>query len=617
LRNVRASAIIFIILIIVSSVEAMQVRGVAVSEESLQTGPYIDKIIYKVISDQDQRILALQTGDIELDTNFFDPSIHLLTLQADPNISIANTLRNGYWHMTINCAKYPLNISGFRRAFAFAFNKTRAADEIADGFAQIQDSIVPYQNPWCIEEKLAPHYYNPQPNIGNQILDDLGFQINFTTGYRETPEGIPFHIRVGYGCSSLYQTCAQIGVDALESLHIDAVTVSRCVNDEQTTWQACDMIPFAVNFYDSNLDWLGDEYWSVNADEDMEKNACNFQNDTFDYWREILLNSSSEEEVYEAVTQMQEILHYEVPRLVLFQNIYMMAYRNDKFTGHVEDLIKSITNPWTMRKIHKLDGTSGGEVSIAINDGPNSFNIYVTNSANSAAILENLWPSLYSFGPNLNPYPDLAESMLTETHADNPSVPAGHTRFTVDIIQNATWNDGEPLTAEDVAFTFIYILGSGVYGNPAINELESLVAAYAPSTYRAVLEFSTESYWQFSHFAYTPIIPKHIFNGEEGIGYEGWDSWNPIFNPSEPNVNCGPFTFSTYEAGEFYEIVKNPLFHYRIEETSTTTTTEIIDNSVPIIIAVISSTSTAIILISASLIYLEKQKDRIGRVDIP
>jgi hypothetical protein len=38
---------------------------------------------------------------------------------------------------------------------------------------------------------------------------------------------------------------------------------------------------------------------------------------------------------------------------------------------------------------------------------------------------------------------------------------------------------------------------------------------------------------------------------------------------------------------------------------------------VPIIIAVISSTSTAIILISASLIYLEKQKDRIGRVDIP
>jgi peptide/nickel transport system substrate-binding protein len=272
---------------------------------------------------------------------------------------------------------------------------------------------------------------------------------------------------------------------------------------------------------------------------------------------------------------MQEILQYNVPRLVVYENTYMQGYRNDQFTGHVEDLGRYISGPWTMRKIQKLDGTFGGTVPIAISEEPDSFNIYVTNSAYSAAILSELWPSLYGFAPDLNPWPDLAESMLTETHDDNPAVPVGHTRFTVDIIQNATWSDGEPVTAEDVAFSLTYAFESAPYGNPAGTDIGDLAAAYAPTPFRAVIEFNTESYWHFSNFAYDTIIPEHIFNDETGIGYQGWNTWNPVFDPAEPNVNCGPYIFSDYEAGEFYELTYNPLFHYAPERpTGTTTTTD-------------------------------------------
>jgi peptide/nickel transport system substrate-binding protein len=230
-----------------------------------------------------------------------------------------------------------------------------------------------------------------------------------------------------------------------------------------------------------------------------------------------------------------------------------------------------------MRKIQKLDGTFGGTVPIAISEEPDSFNIYVTNSAYSAAILSELWPSLYGFGPDLNPWPDLAETMITETHADNPAVPDGHTRFTIDIIQNATWTDGEPLTADDVAFSYTYAFESAPYGNPAGTDIGDLVAAYAPTPYRCVVEFSTESYWHFSNFAYDTVIPEHIFNDDTGIGYEGWNTWNPVFDPAEPNVNCGPYIFSDYEAGEFYELEYNPDFHYcpeHINPTTTETTTD-------------------------------------------
>jgi peptide/nickel transport system substrate-binding protein len=248
----------------------------------------------------------------------------------------------------------------------------------------------------------------------------------------------------------------------------------------------------------------------------------------------------------------------------------MQAYRTDTFEGHVEDQARYISGPWTARKIKPIAAAQGGTVTIRIGQEPDSFNIYTTNSAYSAAILHNLWPSLYAFDTNMEPYPDLAESYVKETHSDNTDVPDGHTRFTVDIIQNATWSDGEQITAEDVAFSYTYQFESGVYGNPAVVDLGDLVAAYAPTPYRVVIEFNSESYWHFNNFAYDTVIPEHIFTE---IGYDGWNTWNPVLNPADPNVNAGPYTFTDFEAGEFYEITANPDFYYYPDFTTTTTDT--------------------------------------------
>ncbi|MHA1769464.1 MAG: hypothetical protein ACTSV3_06380 [Candidatus Thorarchaeota archaeon] len=50
----------------------------------------------------------------------------------------------------------------------------------------------------------------------------------------------------------------------------------------------------------------------------------------------------------------------------------------------------------------------------------------------------------------------------------------------------------------------------------------------------------------------------------------------PVFDPDDPQVTAGPYAFSDYEAGEFYEITANPDFYYYpppSKTTSTTTTT--------------------------------------------
>ena len=545
---------------------------------NLNVGPFVDRIVYKVIANQDQRMLALQQGNIEMDTSFFDPS-YLDIIGANPNISFYIALRNGYRQIAINCRDYPLNISGLRRAFAYAYNKTEVTEEMMNGFAIPHDSVVPQVNGWCVEDQFAWHYYDSRPDIGNQILDNLGFEINDITGFRLAPNGEPFNITIEYGaCSCEFEGVeAQIGVDALLSLHIDASKKATDFNnyiDRLDSHGDYDMISYAFNFDSNDVDWLANEYWSEYADIPYQ-NPTNFVNATYDSWRDQLIYGTTYEEVYQAAAEMQKILQYNVPCLVTAENTYMQAYRNDQFTGYIEDSYQYISGTWTMRKIHNLNGSFGGTVSIALGEEPDSFNIFTTNSAYSRSILSELWPSLYKYSPDATPWPDLAQSMLTETHSDNPSVSEGHTRFTIDIVQNATWSDGVPLTAEDVAFTFTYMIESAIYGNPAASQLEDLFSVYAPSTYRVVFEFSTESYWHFGKFAFEYIIPEHIFNNENGIGYDGWETWNPVFDPTEPNVNCGPFIFTDFRAGEFYELTSNPLFHHRMVLTNTTTDTTV------------------------------------------
>lgn len=537
-------------------------------------GPYVNRIFYRINEDYNARLLDLRAGGTEILSSYIHPD-DLALLENDADISLSNSVRNGYGHITINCNKYPFNFSAFRRAFAYAFNKTRVRSELLPLGMQTQehDSVVPYSNSWCIEDDLSYHYYDAQADIGAAILDEAGFTFDNFTGYRLAPDGSAFNVSIHYtNMTGIFPPIAdlvgiivsQAAVDALTALDIDATPgpiwselddLTQMIDNNEDF----DMAFYAYNFPDTDVDWLGYLFWGEVADVQFA-NPCNFRNTTYDSWRTQLLQSTEYEDVYEAAEAMQMILHENVPLVVAYENVYTQAFRNDLFTGHVEDPLFGIANPWTLRNVHRTDNASGGTVTIAVSIAPDTFSIYLPANDVASLIMAQLWPSLYLKGPDLSPVPYLAKEMKMETHIDNSSVPRDHTRFTIDIVQNANWTDGTPLTAEDVVYSLIYAFESGVYGNPAGESLTKLVAAYAPTTYRAVIEFESESYWHFSHFAYDYIIPKHIY---ENIGYRGWNSWDPVFwNTTEPYVTSGPFQFVRYIPDDFVELSANPDFWY-------------------------------------------------------
>ena len=72
MRRIRYALLITLALVIVSFSGVPSVHGFMESE-SLVSGPYVDEVIYKIIANRDQRFLALQAGEIEMDHSFFDP----------------------------------------------------------------------------------------------------------------------------------------------------------------------------------------------------------------------------------------------------------------------------------------------------------------------------------------------------------------------------------------------------------------------------------------------------------------------------------------------------------------------------------------------------------------
>ncbi len=543
------------------------------TQNELNTGPYVDRVIYNLIPNEDQRILSLRAGSSHILSNDVS-SHHIPQLESESGVALSNSFRNGYGHITIKCAKYPFNISAFRKAFAYSFNKTHVKSEllatpIPGIVAQEHDSVVPYSNSWCIEDELPGHYYESRVATGATILDNAGFTIDSGTGYRLAPDGSHFTVSIQWTdmepvASAVGTIVTQAAINALTALDINATSGPIWphldnLTDRIDNNQDFDMAFYAYNFPDTNVDWLGYLFWGELADV-SDANPCNFRNESYDSWRTKLLQSNDFDEVYEAAAMMQRILHENVPLVVAYQNVYTQAFRTDLFTGHLENPLLGFNNPWTYRKLQRVNGSSGGTVAVAIGSLPNSFNIYLAKNTEASQILAQLWPSLYLKGPDLEPVPYLATDMKRETHSDNPSVQEGHTRFTIDIVQDAIWTDGTPLTAEDVTYSFNYSVESRAYGNPAGDSLTNFVSAYAPSTYRAVIEFDSESYWHFSHFAYDYIIPKHVF---ENIGYSGWNSWNPVYNTTEPYVTAGPFRFEQYHVVfEFFEISANPDFWF-------------------------------------------------------
>ncbi|TDO50321.1 peptide/nickel transport system substrate-binding protein [Kribbella sp. VKM Ac-2571] len=134
----------------------------------------------------------------------------------------------------------------------------------------------------------------------------------------------------------------------------------------------------------------------------------------------------------------------------------------------------------------------------------------------------------YNFAKQSDPTPVLASGFSWN--------PAG-TELTIKLRHDVKWNDGQPFTAKDVAFTFNLVAKT-----PALNPSGLAATAKATSDDTAVLTFKTKSLMQEpAVLANQAIVPEHIWK----------DIKDPTTDLNKNPVGTGPFKVKSYTPQSF------------------------------------------------------------------
>lgn len=201
------------------------------------------------------------------------------------------------------------------------------------------------------------------------------------------------------------------------------------------------------------------------------------------------------------------------------------------------------------------NGKSGGTYTLVLGDSPQSLNYYGVIDNNLGLIAQQLFDGLVEFNyANYRIEPALAESWTVS--------PDGKT-YTFKLRQGVKWSDGQPLTADDVVFTYNQIITNpearaGDAANFKLDGKPVQIKKVNASTVQFVLPRPSPAFLlQMRNF----IMPRHklLKYSQEG-GAKPADinnAWPSNVAPAEV-VGTGPFKLSSYTAGQKVSLVRNP-----------------------------------------------------------
>ena len=177
-----------------------------------------------------------------------------------------------------------------------------------------------------------------------------------------------------------------------------------------------------------------------------------------------------------------------------------------------------------------MDDSSGGTLIIGSTQVPRHLNPAVQSGVATAVPGTQIFASPLRYDENWNPQPYLAESW--EVSDDGLSV-------TLNLVQGATFHDGEAITSEDVKFSLETVKAN----HPFQTMFAPVTSVDTPDDYTVVinLEHPHPALLLAMSPALLPVSPEHIFN-------DGQDMKTHPENTAP--VGSGPFKVVEHNEGE-------------------------------------------------------------------
>ncbi len=251
------------------------------------------------------------------------------------------------------------------------------------------------------------------------------------------------------------------------------------------------------------------------------------------------------EERRKIIFKLQEIIADKVPYIFVAHPKLPYAYRTDVWNPDtiVDAQGIGIKNFWTWIQAEPVGDqkdfiVNTGDVIQAINP------LFISGDADSR-ITEIIWDRLMRVGPDGLPRPWAAESVEWEDE----------THILVKLREGMKWHDGEPVTVEDVVFSFqAPMTGEAPMYKPFVSKISD-IEIVDDRTVRFTLSEPWAAF-EVASLAKINLIPKHI--------------WEPILEDlkqkeenaesyqEEIPIGSGPYRFVAWKPSEEVILERNP-----------------------------------------------------------
>ena len=198
--------------------------------------------------------------------------------------------------------------------------------------------------------------------------------------------------------------------------------------------------------------------------------------------------------------------------------------------------------------------TTGGHLILGTLSNIDTLNPFVTFQQNSYSTFEYIYPQLVQY--------DLKTLEFISDFAQTWESTSDGLTWTFHTVPNAKWSDGQPLTANDAAFTFGTILKYG--DGPAANlsgGITHLTSAEATDDDTLVLTYSAPVANVLSNLQQLSILPQHVWQ-QYAVG-DGKALRQFPNEPADgqPLVSGGPFELAQYKKDEVAIFQTNPNYY--------------------------------------------------------
>ncbi|SDY97363.1 ABC transporter substrate-binding protein [Tindallia californiensis] len=265
---------------------------------------------------------------------------------------------------------------------------------------------------------------------------------------------------------------------------------------------------------------------SANA-EPGGNNTNRYRNPAFDELADAQRREMDLDARRELVWEAQKILAEDVPKITLYSRANMQTYNKELFEDVINIPGEGLFNEWTPFSIKpKTDKTV---LTVASNVNIDDMNPLSSRSVYGWRNLRLIYDKLVRISPDIEPVPWAAESW--DIVEDN----------IIDVVlrEGMTFHDGEPVTVEDVKFSYELFINENVEYFASFTEPIESIEITDENTVRFILE---EPYAPFitNTLAQIPILPKHIWENID----------NPVQYGNEDAIGSGPFKLDRFQTGE-------------------------------------------------------------------